>query len=92
MSWNLPYQALFRQLPLVMDHYSPFGASVSPPSDVSIASPAGDSAPSPRLVRAVTLKIAKQNADLFITGNFDGLLRSLDTMQKKLVNFQTRKQ
>lgn len=83
MNWNLPYQALLRHFPQVMDHSSSPAMSVSTPSDVSIASPAADTALSPGLAQAVSLRSTRQNAALFIASDFEGLLRAFSVEDKK---------
>jgi len=85
MNWNLPYSALLRHFPQLMDHHSPSAISASTPSDVSMASPAADAALSPGLTQAATLRKARQNAALFITGDFEGLLRAFNSADKKYV-------
>ncbi|KAF2791863.1 hypothetical protein K505DRAFT_247960 [Melanomma pulvis-pyrius CBS 109.77] len=84
MNWNLPYRALLRHFPQLMDHPSPLAMSVSTPSDVSIASPAADTALSPGLAQAVSLRTARQNAALFVAGDFEGLLRVFSDEDKKV--------
>jgi len=84
MNWNLPYNALLRHFPQLMDHPSPSAISASTPSDVSMASPA-DAALSPGLTQAVALRKARQNAALFIAGDFEGLLQAFNSADKKYV-------
>jgi len=89
MNWNLPYSALLRHFPQLMDHSSPSALSVSTPSDVSMASPAADYALSPGLSQAVSLRKARQNAALFVAGDFEGLLRTFSDTDKKYVYHNT---
>ncbi|KAF2688343.1 hypothetical protein K458DRAFT_427949 [Lentithecium fluviatile CBS 122367] len=84
MDWNLPYRALLRHFPQLMDHPSPSARSISTPSDVSIESPAVDAALSPGLSQAVNLRKARQNAALFVAGDFEGLLRAMSAEEKKV--------
>jgi hypothetical protein len=49
--------------------------------------PPANGATSPGLARAITLSSANRNADLFVTGNFTELLRSLRDDEKKSVYF-----
>jgi hypothetical protein len=83
MNWNLPYQALLQHLPHPMNYCSPYADTGSTPSDISYTSPPAIEASSSGVVRAAALNTAKQNAELFITGNFDGLLRALNGREKK---------
>lgn len=85
MNWDIPYQTLVRQSPHSSNHPSPFGPTVSTPSDVSIASPAGDVPTSPGLSQALKQRISIKNAQLFIAGRHDELLRSLNMADKKCV-------
>ncbi|KAF1991781.1 hypothetical protein K402DRAFT_399756 [Aulographum hederae CBS 113979] len=54
------------------------------PSDVSYTSPPAIEGPASGLVRAAAMTTAEQNAQLFNTGNFDGLLRALNGREKRL--------
>jgi hypothetical protein len=56
---------------------------MSTPSDVSIASPAAEAALSPGLAQAVNLRKTRQNAALFIAGDFEGLLRAFSERDRK---------
>jgi hypothetical protein len=83
MNWNLPYQTLLQHLPHSMNHHSPYADAGSTPSDVSYTSPPAIEAASSKVVRAAALKSTQQTTDLFINGNFDGLLRALSAKEKK---------
>jgi hypothetical protein len=50
-------------------------------------SPEAATALSPGLAQAVSLRRARQNAALFVTGDFEGLLRAFDSDDKKCVCF-----
>ena len=83
MNWNLPYRALQNMFPQLLDLPSPAAMSVSTPSDVSIASPAADTALSPGLSQAVNLRMARQNAAMFVAGDFEGLLKAFSKEEKR---------
>lgn len=83
MNWNLPFRALARQFPQILNHPSPFGLTVSTPSDVSISSPPGNAPSSPVLSQELRSRIAIEKAQLFIAGKHDDLLRSLNMEEKK---------
>jgi hypothetical protein len=85
MNWNLPYNALAYQFPQLMDCPSPSAMSVPTPNDVTMESPEAETALSPGLAQAVSLRRARQNADMFVTGDFEGLLRAFDSDDKKCV-------
>jgi hypothetical protein len=80
--WNLPYKVLLQYMPRQINHESPYGA-VSTPSDVDVASPPMNALASPSLSQAISLKVSRQRADLFISGKFDELLKSLGHSEKK---------
>lgn len=83
MNWHLPFRALARQFPQLLNHPSPFGPAVSTPSDVSIATPPGNAPGSPVLSQALRSKLATERAQLFIADKQDDLLRSLSMKEKK---------
>ncbi|KAF2648402.1 hypothetical protein K491DRAFT_763107 [Lophiostoma macrostomum CBS 122681] len=83
VNWNLPYRALLRLFPQLKDHKSPAAMSASTPSDVSIASPAAE-ALSPGLSQSISIRKTRENAALFIAGDFEGLLRSFSERDRKV--------
>jgi hypothetical protein len=80
--WNLPYKALLQYMPRQMNHQSPYGA-VSTPSDIDMATPPMYEVQSPSLSQAISLKASRQRADLFVSGKYDDLLKSLDHTERK---------
>ena len=82
LNWSLPYGAL-PQARRAFDHVSPFGQSVSTPSDVSIYSPGGHTSPPPALSKELRNTTSIQRAHLFLGGNYDKLLKILDTSETK---------
>jgi hypothetical protein len=85
MNWNLPYSALSVQFPQLMDGASPSAMSIPTPDNVTMESPEATTALSPGLAQAVSLRRARQNAALFVTGDFEGLLRAFNSDDKKCV-------
>jgi hypothetical protein len=80
--WNLPYKVLLQYMPRQINHQSPYSA-VSTPSDIDVVTPPMNELPSPSLSQAISLKASRQRADLFISGKFDELLKSLGNAEKK---------
>jgi hypothetical protein len=88
LNWNIPYGAL-GSLQSGSDHPSPFGPSVSTPSDISImATPPANLVSSPRdapspLSTALKRKTAIERAQLFVQGKHDDLIRSMDKAERR---------
>jgi hypothetical protein len=85
MNWSLPYSALSNQFPQLMDAPSPSAMSVPTPENVTMESPEAETALSPGLAQAVSLRRARQNAGLFVAGDFEGLLQAFNSDDKKCV-------
>lgn len=85
LNWNLPYGAL-PQARRVFDHVSPFGQSVSTPSDVSMHSPGGHASPPSAFSKELRNTTSIQRAHLFLGGNYDKLLKNLDMSETKTLS------
>jgi hypothetical protein len=84
----MPYGALDPSQPRGADRPSPFGPSVTTPSDVSMGTPPGgvvsspQNAPSP-LSSALKKKTTIDRAHLFVQGRHDDLIRSMDKAERR---------
>jgi hypothetical protein len=84
MAWNMPYGAMdFKRSPS-LNHSSPFGQAVSPPSGamVSVITPPANNAGSPNdapspLSKAITMKRSIERTRMFAEGRFDDLIKSI---------------
>ena len=87
MTWNMPYKPSRKLMNQILDHHSPFGQSVSTPSDVSVGTPhanaiaSPNSGPSP-LSSALRKKTSIERARLFLGGKYQQLIASMSTEEQ----------
>jgi hypothetical protein len=87
--WNMPYEAMRTSKSRQIDIFSPVAEPlVKTPSDVLVATPSSNHAPSPPNASSsmsITLKkrVAVERAHLFVQGRHSDLVRSMNGEEQK---------
>jgi hypothetical protein len=97
MNWNMPYGALRSSRARAIDHFSPASPvpTLTPPSDVFVATPAAVSALSPPadspsgLSKALQARRAVERAQLFVQGKHEELIKSMNKKEQLYEQVQT---
>jgi hypothetical protein len=81
----MPFRTLAARSSDATSWSSPF-EGINIPSDVEMSDLSEGGKTSQAIFKAVALKTANQRADLFVSGKFDHLLRSLNVAERRSVS------